>query len=462
MNVPTVRQDHSIKSTMQEINKQGIGIAFVLDMNERLVGVVTDGDIRRAILSGTSLQADIATIMNQDPVRGYESWGKEEFDIMLSSQSVARKTPKIGALVVPILDEHDRIVRFDIASDGVIRPLTASSAELQNLGRPKRVLVLGGAGYIGSVLSRMLLERGYKVKVMDSLIYGDDGITELYGSEDFELVRGEVTNVVNIVEAFKDVDAVVHLAAIVGDPAGKTKPKQTLQVNYFSTSVLVDVAKYLGITRFVFASTCSVYGFTVQTCKETDQPNPLSLYAETKAMSEKAILDGSSPGLCSTILRFATVYGLSPRMRFDLVVNLLVAKAMIDRRITVFGKGTQRRPFVHVRDVARAILSTLEAPPDSVCGEIFNVGSEEQNMSILELAEAINEDVKDAVLEKIEEKEDERSYSVSFEKIRNRLDFTPSESISNAVREIQDFISKKRIEDYEDKKYSNYLTLRES
>jgi len=461
MDIPTVKESEAIKTAMQVINERGYGIAFVLGAEDHLVGVVTDGDIRRAILSGISLQSPISEMMNTTPIKMYESWSEEQLDEFLRSPEVSNKIPKLGPLIFPVVDEEEKIVRFELAYRDGRRHRPISQAALRELGIPKKILVIGGAGYIGSVLVRMLLAEGFNVKVMDSLIYGDDGIRELYTSEDMQLIVGEVTNLVNIVEAMKDVDAIVHLAAIVGDPAGQTNPKQTLQVNYFSTSVLVDIAKYLGIQRFIFASTCSVYGFKEHKCTEVEPTNPLSLYAETKIMSENVILEKDTEGFCPTILRFATAYGVSPRMRFDLVVNLLVAKATMEGRITVFGQGMQRRPFAHVRDISRAIITVLKAPTDAVCGEIFNVGSEKHNLSIMELAETIKMAIPESTIEKVEEKEDNRSYSVSFDKMEERLGFTPKESMSEAIAEIREYIGQERIEDYKDKKFSNYATLKE-
>ncbi|MFX1484889.1 MAG: NAD-dependent epimerase/dehydratase family protein [Promethearchaeota archaeon] len=460
MNIPTVELNDTIKSTMQVINEHGFGIAFVVDGEKRLAGVVTDGDLRRAILAGTSLNAPTSTVMNENPVRGFDSWSEKELQQYLKTPDVVKRFPKLKPLVIPILDRNKRIIRFEITYDEGTH-IDASSSEIETMTKPKHVLVLGGAGYIGSVLCRMLLDLGYSVKVLDNLIYGDSGIQELYGHDNFELINGDVTDIVSIVDAMKDVDAIVHLAAIVGDPAGKTKPKETLQVNYFSTGVLADVAKYLGISRFVFASTCSIYGFREDKCLEEHKPNPLSLYAETKVMSEEAILERVGDGFCPTILRFATIYGLSPRMRFDLVVNLFIAKATLDQEITVYGQGRQRRPFLHVRDVCRSIIKVMEAPMKKICGEIFNVGLEEYNMSIMELAKKINDEITEATLVTIDEKEDDRSYDVSFEKIRQQLDFTPQESVLIAIEEIREYITKNGITDYKDKKFSNYATLKE-
>ncbi len=456
MKLPIIRWNKSIREAMETINEYGLGIVFVVDNHDRLIGVATDGDIRRAILRGASLNTMISKVMNRNPVKIYESWDEKRLREYLNSPEVVAKIPELKALIIPILSDDDRIVGIKAIYRRKDEYVFKSPREIPSINK---ILVIGGAGYIGSVLTRMLLGKGYKVKVMDNLLYGDEGIRDLYGVKNFEFFKGDITNIKDVVEAMRDVDAVVHLAAIVGDPASKLKPKETLEINYFSTRVLGEVAKYLGVSRFIFASTCSVYGFREEICSEETEPNPLSLYAETKLMSEKVLLELWGDGFCPTILRFATVYGYSPRMRFDLVVNLLIAKAYIDKKITVFGEGKQYRPFVHIKDVSRAIIKVLEAPINKVCGEIFNVGSDEQNMSIRELAERIKKEIPEAELVFVKEKEDNRSYRVSFRKIRERLGFTAKYTISDAVREIISAFNDGRLGDYRDKKYSNYKSL---
>ena len=462
MELPIVMENESIRKAMEIINQHGLGIVFVVDKNRKLVGVATDGDIRRAILRGVSINTQISKIMNRNPVKIYENWDEQKIREYLHSPEIRKKIPKFRCLIVPILSEDDKIIGIK----AVYRHYPKSDEYIltcpKDVPNIKKILVIGGAGYIGSVLVRMLLKRGYYVKVMDNLLYGDEGIKDLYEVDNFEFYKGSVTNISDVVEAMKDVDAVIHLAAIVGDPASRLKPKETLEVNYFSTKMLGEVAKFLGISKFIFASTCSVYGFREEICTEETEPNPLSLYAETKLMSEKALLELKGNGFCPVILRFATAYGLSPRMRFDLVVNLLIAKALIEKEITVFGEGKQYRPFIHIKDISRAIIKVLEAPIEKICGEIFNVGSDEQNMSIRELAERIKSRVPEAKLKFIKEKEDDRSYRVSFRKIKEKLGFNAKYTIEDAIEEIRKAFNEGRIKDFKDKKYSNYKSLEET
>src|SRR5262249_55598494 len=189
------------------------------------------------------------------------------------------------------------------------------------------VLVVGGAGYIGSILCRELLSRGPRVRVLDSLLYGDCAIRELLDNPRFELQVGDCRNLQSVVRALKEVSSVVHLAAIVGDPACDQDRRSALEINYAATRMLLEIAKGNRVERFLFASSCSVYGATGSLMDEKSEVQPASLYAETKVDAENALLQGTTDTFHPTILRFATVFGHSPRPRFDLVVNLLTAKA---------------------------------------------------------------------------------------------------------------------------------------
>ncbi|MEO0294425.1 MAG: SDR family oxidoreductase, partial [candidate division WOR-3 bacterium] len=325
--------------------------------------------------------------------------------------------------------------------------------------KTKKILLIGGAGYIGSVLTRMLLKKGYFVKVFDNLLYGDIGLRGIK-SKNFQFLKGDITNISDIVEAIKDIDTIIHLGAIVGDPASKIKPRETLEINYFSTKTIGEIAKYLGVRKFIFASSCSVYGYKKTTCNEETEPNPLSLYAETKLLSEKALLELKDNGFSPIILRFATAFGYSPRMRFDLVVNLLIAKAIKEKRITVYGDGKQIRPFIHIKDISRAIIKVIEAE-EKLSGQILNVGSDKMNKSILEVAKEIKESIPEAEIVFLKEKEDNRNYNVSFKKIKEILNFDTKYDINYAVKEIKEAFNRGEIKNFYDKIYSNFHSLKE-
>lgn len=302
-----------------------------------------------------------------------------------------------------------------------------------------RVLVTGGAGYIGSLLVRRLLGSGYRVRVLDSFLYGDDAIRELRGNAGVELIAGDTRDPLAVEHALCDVDSVVHLAAIVGDPACAFDEEFTVDTNIGATRVLVDACKRAGVARFVLASTCSVYGASDGTLNESSALNPVSLYANTKIDSEKLVLAEQNASFSPVVLRFGTAYGWSHRQRFDLVVNLLTAKAVLEGVITVHG-GSQWRPFVHVDDIGRAVIRALESPESVVAGEIFNVGSDEQNYRLDEVGELIRDSVPAARIITNDDVFDHRNYYVDFTKARTVLGFTPARHMSESIREMADAV----------------------
>ncbi|HTO93906.1 MAG TPA: NAD-dependent epimerase/dehydratase family protein, partial [Bacteroidota bacterium] len=293
----------------------------------------------------------------------------------------------------------------------------------------RNVLVIGGAGYIGSHFVRQLLARGYKVKVLDALIYGDEGIRELYGAPNFDFIKGDLRDIEAVVGAMQGMDSVVHLGALVGDPACAIDEKLTLEINLAATRMICEVAKGYGVQRFIFASTCSVYGASDELLNERSGLNPVSLYARSKIASEEVVLHTLDERFAPTIVRFATIFGMSPRPRFDLVVNFLAARAVTDGTITING-GDQWRPFLHVADAAESLLRCLETPAHAVRGEILNVGSDAENYKISQIGDMIRKVVPDVKVITSGTDADRRNYRVSFKKFRDRVGFVPSRSVT--------------------------------
>ncbi len=325
-------------------------------------------------------------------------------------------------------------------------------------GKLHRVLVIGGAGYIGSMLCRQLLDRGYRVRVLDALLYGKESVAELMDHPRFEMIKGDSRDVTAVVRAMLEMDAVIHLGEIVGDPATALDEPLTLEINLAATRLVAEAAKGFGAQRFIYASSASVYGASSETLNEQSVLRPVSLYARTKIGAESALMALNGPDFHPVVLRFSAVYGLSHRPRFDLVINILTAKAVSDGAITIFG-GDQWRPFVHVADVARAIVLCLEAPLESVQGQVFNVGSDQQNYTIDQVGELIHRLIPEAELVYQGGDTDKRDYHVSFAKIRRALGFEPQYTVQDGVREIEAALRDGRIKDYRNKLYSNYKTL---
>ncbi|MDG5820941.1 NAD-dependent epimerase/dehydratase family protein [Natronococcus sp. A-GB7] len=430
--VPITGDGTSIREAIARIDRTG-GRGVVVDGQNRPAEAVPSEQLRTALFEGATPDAPVSSIVD----------GTAEPDVELESNADAG---------------------LEGVTDGTIRE-APMEIEAERASEPdgravETVLVVGGAGYVGSVLCRKLLEDGFTVRVLDPLMYGNGGIAALEGRDRFALYRGDARSVDDVLEAIEGVDAVVHLGGIVGDPATALDPRKTLEYNLHSTQLLASICKYHGLNRFLFASTCSVYGRTdgAGRCTEDDPLNPVSLYARAKIQSERALRELADERFAPTVLRMATVYGYSPRMRFDLVGNVLPAKAHEKGVVPVFG-GDQYRPNVHVEDVARAYQACLTAPFEDVAGETFNVGSNEQNYRIDELATVVADAFPEAEIEYHDDRTDERSYRVEFEKLRSRLGFEPTRTIRDHCLELRAAFEADAFGATTATKYSNCATL---
>ena len=324
----------------------------------------------------------------------------------------------------------------------------------------RRVLITGGAGYVGSHLTRMLLERGHHVRVLDRFDYGRSGLAGVQHPR-LEVVPGDICSSRDLGQAMHRVDAVVALAAIVGDPACALDPEETINLNYTATKMLIDACNFYSVRRLVFASSCSVYGANGHALlTEQSRLKPVSLYARTRVLSENVIFDRRGD-VEAVALRLSTVFGLSPRMRFDLVVNTLTAQAVIDKRISIFG-GNQWRPNVHCRDAARAFVLALEAPSAAIAGELFNVGGDSLNHRIHDIGTMVAEIVGGVEVHANGDVADPRDYRVSFEKIRRVLGFEPEFSVADGIRELAAAVRREHaLQRYRDPVYHNVQALQE-
>lgn len=322
------------------------------------------------------------------------------------------------------------------------------------------VLVIGGAGYIGSALLPHLLESHDKVKILDVFMYGKETIAPYLDDPRLEIIETDYRKIEKLVSAMQGVDTLIHLGGLVGDPACAWNEALTVEVNLTFTRVIAEIAKASGIKRFVFASTCSVYGASDEMLDEESQLNPVSLYARSKIGSERVLQRLMTPEFAVTILRFGTIYGFSGRTRFDLVVNLLTAKAHFDGVITVFG-GDQWRPFVHVEDAAKAVATVVNAPIPLVAGQTFNVGSEDQNATLGDVGKLVNRLVPAATYLDSGLDGDRRNYRVSFYRIRETLGFKPDWTLEAGIRQVLEALKAGKVKDYRDPQYSNVASLKE-
>ena len=324
-----------------------------------------------------------------------------------------------------------------------------------------RVLVIGGAGYIGSSLVSQLLERGYKVRILDILLFGTDPIKKHLDNPNLEIIKGDFRKIDDLCLAVENCFCVVHLGGIVGDPACSVDEKLTIEINLTATKTIGQIAKSAGVQKFIFASSCSVYGAQDTLLDESSETKPLSLYANTKIASERILDKLSDDNFTPIFLRFGTVYGFSGRTRFDLVVNLLTANALRKKTMTVFGKD-QIRPFVHVNDAAYSVICAIKSKlSNSSSSHVFNVGSNAQNSSLHKLAKLIQVNLPDSEIIIEKEGHDARNYNVSFNKIESGLGFTAKWTLDEGIKQVINKMRDREIDDYTLSKYSNLKHLHE-
>lgn len=309
------------------------------------------------------------------------------------------------------------------------------------------ILLTGGGGYIGSVLAAELLGAGHDVRIVDRFFFGRDLLAPLVREgRRPSLIKGDTRSIDPGV--FDGVAVVIHLADISNDPAADLDRSVTEDINLRGALNVARTAKRAGVPRFIFSSSCSVYGSAQEPIvAETSPLCPVSLYAETKVAAERALLGLADADFCVTILRNATVYGLSYRMRFDLVVNLMTLHAFKSRKIFIMGGGKQWRPVIHIRDLTRVFQVVAAAPHDQVQMGIFNVGSDEQNYQIQTIANIVRDIVPETEIIVAPDDPDKRSYRVSFQKLKDTFGLSPTKSVKDGVVEIWDALRSGEVED---------------
>ncbi|MCA9408458.1 MAG: NAD-dependent epimerase/dehydratase family protein [Candidatus Omnitrophica bacterium] len=325
----------------------------------------------------------------------------------------------------------------------------------------KHILITGGAGYIGSTLTGYLLNHQFKVTVVDNLSFGGESLLAYWNHPHFSFINADLTQPQALKRLFENskYDYIVHLAAIVGDPACAQQPELARKVNGEASVNLFELARKNKVERFVFASTCSNYGKMADRNKLIDENSPLapvSLYAELKVQFEKYMLQDSkkTDGFSPTALRFATVYGPSPRMRFDLTVNEFTRELVLGRELEVFGEQFWR-PYCHVYDFSRAIHRVLSVEQKKVAYNVFNVGDTQENYQKQMIVNEIKKFIPDAKVKYVQKNEDPRDYKVSFAKINNELEFKISQRVPDGIKQIKYLIEQKLILNPDDPKYSN-------
>lgn len=316
-----------------------------------------------------------------------------------------------------------------------------------------KISLLGGAGYIGTVLTDILLKKNYEVVCIDSLKFGKNAISKFIKNKKYKFFKLDTYNFNKVIKLIKNSKAVVDLSGIVGDPACSINEKNTYLSNYLNTIKIIDNLKKKDVERYIYISSCSVYGSSKgkKLIKENSKVKPISLYADLKIKCEKYILKKSSNKFTPVILRLATVFGYSPRQRFDLVINLFTLFEYLKRKIQVFG-GDQYRPNVHVYDVGVAIVKCIESENSLIKKQIFNVGSNKLNHKIKDLAKLIGKKTKIEIKKTLT---DERDYHIDFTKIKKKLKFKPIFTVQSGSKHLINKIKREKSLRKNFKRYSN-------
>tara|TARA_Y100000591_G_C21807991_1_gene686095 strand:+ start:143 stop:1531 length:1389 start_codon:yes stop_codon:yes gene_type:complete len=450
-----INRSGSIKKALKILNQNSIfgAILNITSKRGELLGVLTEGDLRRSILSGNSLLTKVESIMN----RNYFYISSKDLKENKFINSKINSDTFKNAVYLPVINDK-KILRKVIHINSVKRFFGISN-KIKKITKTAKssVLIIGGGGYIGSVLTSKLLQLNYRVKVLDQFFYDRNSLEKLKKNKNLKIIKDDVSNISVQVEVIKDVDCVIFLAELVGDPLCKERPEDALKTNYLSLSSMANLCSYMKIKRFVYTSSCSVYGSTSGSTllDEKSTLNPVSHYARMKVLSEQSLLSSSSENFNPTILRLATVFGHSPRQRFDLVVNTFVKNAFFKNKLSVDGNGSQLRPNIHVKDVADAIIKIINSPINLVKGQIFNISNSKENLSIANLAKKVQKNFKNCIIDFNNKKTDHRNYKVSSKKIEQKLNYKAKISVNEGIKEIKKFLQQNSKKNFNLKKYSN-------
>tara|TARA_B100001175_G_C19494730_1_gene634601 strand:+ start:227 stop:1219 length:993 start_codon:yes stop_codon:yes gene_type:complete len=325
----------------------------------------------------------------------------------------------------------------------------------------KNILVTGGAGYVGSGLLKELLSNGYNVTCIDNLMFGGESLLDIWYNQNFTFINCDINNSEKLNKIFSqnNFDGVIHLAAIVGDPACKLYSDLAIKTNWESSKWLIEKSKSSGVSKFIFASTCSNYGKMDDPQAYVDENSklaPVSLYAELKVKFEKYMLNeiNKNDNFSPTSLRFSTVYGLSSRMRFDLTVNEFTKDLTLGKELIIFGEQFWR-PYCHVKDFSNAFMTVLNSTKEKVAYNVFNVGDTKENYTKQMIVDEIKKILPNSKIKYVPKNDDPRDYKVNCDKIKKELGFKISMTVPDGIKEIKRVISENLIKDPEDQKYYN-------
>ena len=427
----------------------GINLAIVVNKSSKFLGIVTASDIRRAFIKGYNKYSNIKKIVNYKPL-----FLKGEIDEnQLSNVISSSKFNDINPPLIPLIDKNN--IPYNILNkEDLNLPIISKN---KKIGIKPNILLIGGAGYIGTNLAKKFLDLGYRVTIFDKFIYLSKRKIKLkLKNKNLNLVKGDTRSIDKTFEVVKKNDVIIHLAELVGDPLCEKRPSKTYSINYLASMTISNICKNLGISKFIYVSSCSVYGARKDEkfSSENSEINPLSVYAKLKALSEKTIIRNLGEYCRPCILRLGTVFGGSIRPRYDLVLNIFSGLIANNKKITING-GEQWRPFVHIDDVCDVIIKIIKLDKNKTDGQIFNIAS--YNFKISQIGRLIKKIYPKIKIENIKGSSDKRNYKVSSNKAKRILNFKPKVSIEKGIKDLVSFTKKNKIKNIKQKKYLNIL-----
>lgn len=455
----TITENNTIQLAFQKLHGEHGKILTVINNKKSLLGVISAGDLRRGILAGYNLNDKIKNIYNRNATYVYQ---KELEEKRLNKSNFGSGSLGDTTFYVPIVNDNKE-VKDIIPVERVLEILENKTLkDYDNSNKLPKILIVGGAGFIGTVLASRLLKKNYRVTILDKLIYDHKVIQKNFkNKKNLNFVLGDICDLNTQIKIIKEIDIVVYLAEIVGDPACSANPEDALKTNYLSVLSFANLCSHLAIEKFIYTSSCSVYGLDKNNklLNEKSNLNPVSHYARIKIMSEKALLSSANNNFKPTILRLGTVFGPSRRMRFDLVINTMSKFAYFDNKIDIHG-GNQWRPNIHVEDVADGIISIIKTKKENIGNQIFNLSNDKLNLQIIEIAKKVKSIFKNAKLNIIKTSTDPRNYKVTSKKIKNKVGFVAKKSIEVGLKEIKRMFKLKKITNPDNKIYNNLLSLK--
>ena len=435
-----------IIDVIQQFEKSKTNILIVIDNKKKFFGIVTSTDLRRGILRGLSNSSPLKSIVNQNPLFLKEKINENKISNIISSDRFNNIDPPF----IPILNKENKpikIVNKDL--------LNIDQYDFNNKKDKTKILLIGGAGYIGSILAKKLLKQNYQVTIFDKFIYqSQQEIRKKIKSNNLKLVNSDSRRIDEVFEVIKKNNVVVHLAELVGDPLCEVKPSKTYEINFLASIAISNICKNLPISKFIYISSCSVYGSNNKLLTEKSEINPISVYAKLKVLCEKALIRNSGEFCKPCILRLGTVYGTSLRPRFDLVINLFASRVANNLPIIVTG-GDQWRPFIHVNEVCSAIINIIKAKREKVNGQIFNLTS--FNSRIIDIAKKFKKIFPKTKLIIKKTSIDRRNYKVSSFKAEKMINFKSKVKLINGIIDLVNYVKKNKIKNINKKKYINIL-----